>query len=286
LAVGARLPAIGGALAIAAVLSAQAPPARIVSLVPAITDVLLAMGARPQLVGVSSYDEEPEVKALPRVGALLDPDVERIISLRPDLVIAYGSQQDLMTQLMRASIPTFSYRHGGLADVVATIRALGARVGRPAQAGRLADELEERIAAVRDAVASARKPRTLLVFGRERGTLRAIYVSGGRGFLHDMLEAAGGVNVYADIDAESLQASSEMILSRAPEVIIELRSVDISATSDPAREMDAWKALASIPAVRQRRLYLLAGKSVNVPGPLIADGVEQMARALHADLLK
>jgi iron complex transport system substrate-binding protein len=135
-------------------------------------------------------------------------------------------------------------------------------------------------------VASARRPRTLLVFGREAGTLRAIYVSGGRGFLHDMLEAAGGENVYRDVQTEAVQASSEMILSRAPEVIIELRSLDVPTAAERTREMEAWRALSSVPAVRTGRLYLLAGKSLNVPGPLVADGVEQMARVLHGERLK
>jgi iron complex transport system substrate-binding protein len=198
----------------------------------------------------------------------------------------YATQQDLITQLSRASIPTFDYLHGGLADVMSTIRQLGARVGLATEANQLASRLEGRIAAVSAKVASARKPRTLLVFGRETGTLRAIYVSGGRGFLHDMLEAAGGENVYRDVDTQAVQASSEMILSRAPEVIIELRSLDIPAGAGRAREMDAWKALASVPAVRSGRLYLLAGKSMNVPGPLVADGVERMARVLHPDRFK
>jgi iron complex transport system substrate-binding protein len=273
-------------LAIAAAAQAQAPPSRIVSLVPNLTDILIAIGARPQLVGVSSYDDEPEVKDLPRVGALLDPDVERIITLRPDLALVYGSQQDLMAQLTRAAIPIFSYRHGGLSQVTATIREVGARTGRSLEAAKLASEIERRIDAVRKQVAGAPMPRTLLVFGRERGTLRGIYASGGRGFLHDMLTAAGGVNVFADVEAESVQASSEMVLARAPDVIIEIRSRDIPSAEEQQREMDAWKTLASLPAVGAGRLYLLAGKSMNVPGPLVADGVERIARVLQPGLFK
>ena len=103
---------------------------RIISLVPALTEMLFAIGAGPQVVAVSSYDEfPPEVKALPRVGALLDPDTERIISLKPDLVITYGSQVDLQTQMKRASVATFDYRHGGLDHILATMRELGQRTG-------------------------------------------------------------------------------------------------------------------------------------------------------------
>jgi cobalamin transport system substrate-binding protein len=264
----------------------QAPPSRIVSLIPALTDMLVAMGARPQLVAVSSYDDDPQVKELPRVGALLDPDVERIIALRPDLVLVYGSQQDLMTQLSRASISVYQYRHGGLAHVTATIRDLGARVGRNEPATTLATAIEQRIAAIQARLANERRPRTLLVFGREPGTLRGIYVSGGRGFLHDMLEAAGGTNVFADTTTESVQASSELILTRAPEVIIELRSREHATAGATPGDTEAWQALSSVPAIRNKRVHVLAGKSLNVPGPLVADGVERLARVLHPDVFK
>jgi iron complex transport system substrate-binding protein len=260
--------------------AAQAP-ARVVSLVPALTDMVIAIGGQPQLVAVSSYDIAPEVKDLPRVGALLDPDVERIIALRPDLVLVYGSQTDLMTQLRRASIRFYEYRHGGLSHVVATIRGLGKRIGQSPSAETLARSIETRIAAIRTRTSSRRRPKTMLVFGRERGTLRGIYVSGGRGFLHDMLEAAGGSNVFADSATESVQVSSELILARAPEVIIELRSLDMPSPADRQTEIDSWNALASVPAVRNRRVYLLVGKELVVPGPLVADGVEQFARVLH-----
>jgi iron complex transport system substrate-binding protein len=273
------------AAAVTCVASAQPPPSRIVSLVPNLTDVLLAIGARPQLVAVSTYDDQPEIKDLPRVGALLDPDVERIISLRPDLVLVYGSQQDLMTQLTRAQIPVFGYRHGGLAHVTETIRTLGARVGRESQADALAASIERRISDIRRRTAGSPKPRTLLVFGREPGALRGIYVSGGRGFLHDMLEAAGGDNVYADVQSESVQVSSEMILARAPEAIIEIRSLPTSPAAE-RKDVESWKPLSAVPAVRNRRVYLLAGKSLNVPGPLVADGVERIARVLHPDAFK
>jgi iron complex transport system substrate-binding protein len=267
-------------------LLAQAPPARVISLVPALTDILVAIGGRPQLVAVSSYDIEAAVKDLPRVGALLDPDVERIIALRPDLVLLYGSQNDLKTQLRRAGIAYFEYRHGGLAHVTATIRELGKRVGRGAQSETLASGIERRIAVVKAKTAPLRKPRTMLVFGRERGTLRGIYVSGGRGFLHDMLEAAGGANVFGDMASESVQVSAEEILTRAPEVIIELRSSDRPSPSERQSEIESWNPLSSVPAIRSKRVHLLVGKELVVPGPLVADGVEELARVLHPEIAK
>src|SRR3954454_20884870 len=118
----------------------SAAPQRIISLIPPVTETLFAVGAGPQVVAVSSFDNyPPEATRLQRVGALLDPDVERILSLRPDLVVVYASQVDLCAQLERAHIPTYVYSHAGLADVTSTIREVGARVGHGAVAAQLAD---------------------------------------------------------------------------------------------------------------------------------------------------
>jgi iron complex transport system substrate-binding protein len=244
--------------------------------------MVFAIGAGERVIAVSSYDEDPpEVKTLPRVGALLDPDVERIIAMRADLVLLYGSQTDLMTQLRRASISYYEYRHGGLATVTTTLRELGQRLGRMKQAEEVAARIDQRFDRLRQKTASLPKPRVLLIFSRERGSLRNIYASGGRGFLHDMLEAAGGRNVFADVVAESVQASSEMILARQPDIILELRSTDIPERQARSAEMRDWQALASVPAVRQNRLHLLPGRSFVVPGPHVAEAAEAMFAAIH-----
>jgi len=262
--------------------SIQAQKPRVITLIPALTEMLFAIGAGDQVIAVSSYDEDPpQVRALPKVGALIDPDVERIIALRPTLVLLYGSQTDLMTQLSRASIPYYAYRHGGLGTVSVTIRELGVRTGHSREAESLASDIDRRLAALRQRTAALKKPRTLLVFGRERGSLRNIYASGGRGFLHDMLDAAGGVNVFAAVQAESVQASTEMILAQKPDVIIELRSTEIPAENQRAAELSSWKVLGSVPAVRNNRIHLLSGRWLVVPGPRVADGAEAFARVLH-----
>ncbi|MGE3190478.1 MAG: ABC transporter substrate-binding protein [Vicinamibacterales bacterium] len=267
-------------------LAAAQAPSRIISLVPALTEMLFAMGAGPAVVAVSSYDEDPpEVRALPRVGALVDPDVERILSLTPDLVLTYGSQTDLRAQLARAGIRTFDYRHAGLPDVLRTMRALGEAVGHGPEAGRLAEAIEGRIDRVRRAVAGRPRPRGLLVCGREAGALRNSYASGGRGFLPDMLVAAGGDTACADVDRESVQVSSEQILARAPDVILELRS-SMTPQGDVAREVAAWSRLRSVPAVRDHRVHVLGGKTLVVPGPRVAESIERMAAVLHPGALK
>src|SRR5262245_4380470 len=125
-------------------------PQRIISLVPATTEMLFAMGAGNRIAAVSGYDRFPAaVATLPRVGGLLDPNVERVISLRPDLVIVYDTQTDLKQQLDRARIPIFRYVHRGLPDIAQTMRALGERVGSKAAADQAAATMEAQLAAIR-----------------------------------------------------------------------------------------------------------------------------------------
>jgi iron complex transport system substrate-binding protein len=261
---------------------APAPPRRIISLIPAVTEMLFALGVGDRVVGVSSFDRfPPEVERIPRVGALLDPDVERILSLRPDLVIVYRSQNDLVTQLTRAQVPYFLYAHAGLADVTATIRRLGERVGAAQRGTEVAASIESRIEAARMQAGGRDKPRTLVVFGRDSFALRGIYASGGIGFVSDMLEAAGGTNVFADVKRESVQATTELIIARRPDVILELRA-DPSDPATEAKEISTWNTLSAVPAVRNKRVHIIADPRTVIPGPRVAEGVELLSRMLHA----
>jgi iron complex transport system substrate-binding protein len=258
---------------------------RLISLVPAVTEMLYAIGAGERIVAVSSYDSyPPEATRLPRVGALLDPNVERILSLKPDLVVVYGSQDDLKTQLARAGIGVFDYRHAGLADVTTTIRALGERTGDAAKARAVADQIERGLSAVRERTKGRSRPRTLLVFGRERLALRGLYASGGIGFLNDMLEAAGGINVFADVKLQAVQASTEQIIARRPEVILEIRATNSAFPSgDREAELQVWKTLAAVPAVRSGRVHFLFDDRIVIPGPRVVEGTEAVARTLHPE---
>lgn len=271
-----------------AICAAQAParartPERIVSLIPAATEMLFAFGAGPQVVGVGSFDTyPPETSRLPKVGALLDPDVERILSLKPELVVVYASQRDLKQQLQRAGIAIYDYKHAGLADVTATMRALGEATGHADRARESADAIERTLDQIRARVANRPAPRTLLVFGHEPGALRGIYASGGVGFLDDMLKIAGGVNVFADVAQQAVQASTEQIIARRPEVILEVRARDDAMPlADRASDVRIWSALASVPAVRTGHVQFLVDDRLVIPGPRVAEGTRLMAEALH-----
>ena len=269
---------------------AQGPNAaaqRVVSLVPNVTEMLYAVGAGAQVVGVSTYDDfPPETKTLPRVGALLDPDTERIFSLRPDLVIVYGSQTELEGQFTRAGIRVYGYRHAGVDNVLQAIRDVARLTGHTPDGERVVTALRSRLDAIRTRVRGRPRPRTMFVVGRDSGALRGVYASGGVGFLHELLAIAGGDDAFADIKRESVQPSNETMIVRAPEVIIEVHSGDSPSPDVLRKERAVWNALPSVPAVRNNRVYLLYGSYLMAAGPRLGQAAEALARVLHPEVFR
>ena len=217
------------------------------------------------------------------------PNVERILSLKPDLVIVYDTQTDLKRQLERAQHPDVS---ATCTAVCPTSRRRCARSARGSARRRAADaaatRIEQQLAAIARRVAGRPRPKTLLVFGREPGSLRHVDASGGYGFLHDMLELAGGADVLGDLQQQSVDMSTEMILARAPEVIIELHYGDALKPERLSTPSGAsGTRCASVPAVRNKRVYLLVGDEFVVPGPRIVAGRGAASRAtLHPEAFK
>ena len=259
-------------------------PQRIVSVIPAVTEILFAIGAGPQVVGVGSYDNFPlDIGNLPRVGGLIDPDVEAIIALRPDLVVPYDTQVDLTTQLTRAGIPLFVYSHGTLADISTTIRQLGRRTGHMMEANKVALDIEDGLTGIAEAVSGRHHPRTLLVIAREPYSLRNLFASGGSGFQHDMLELAGAKNVLDGALNRAVQVTTEMILQAAPEVVIEVRTVNRLPDIEIEKEIEVWNTLPSLPAVQNQKVVFLTGNDLVIPGPRIVQAITRFALTLHPD---
>ena len=164
------------------------------------------------------------------------------------------------TQLTRAGIRAYSYRHAGLAGVFSTIRDLGNTVGRTRESEQVARQIQQRLDSIKTRVAGLPRVRTLLVFERDLGSLRGLYASGGVGFMHDILGIVGGVNVFADVSRESVQPSIETILARAPDMILEVRPTGLPRERIPA-ERRVWESLPSIPAVRKGRIHIVTAVS-------------------------
>ena len=217
---------------------------------------------------------------------MLDPDLERILALRPDLVVTYATQVDLQQQLERAKVPIFNYSHAGLPDVMQTMRQLGARVGRPQEADKVALEVEAALAEIRRRTAERPRPRVLLVFSRDAGALRGIYASGGVGFLHDMLEAAGGSNVFADV-ASAVRAGHDGADS-VEEARRDSRAARHTASEQESRAQTRCVEGARLAFRRSARIASISSPTNArwFPDPAWQKGTRLLAATLHPDAFR
>ncbi len=254
-----------------------APPARIVSLVPSVSEILFALGAEDRLVGVTDFcDYPPAARAKPSVGGMIDPSLETLVTLRPDLVVATteGNREETFTQIARLGIPTYLVAAHRLADVTALISRLGVLTGRRAAAAALVARLEARIDAVRRAVAGRPRPRVLYVLWPE-----PLIVPGRGSLVTELIRVAGGESISA-ADAEAYpRYSLEAAVAKAPEVIL---LANHGARRGPI-DRERWQRLAALPAVRAGRLHDVNGDLLHRYGPRLVDGLEQLARAIHPE---
>src|SRR5215471_13673379 len=192
-------------------------PRRLISLAPSVTEILFAIGLGSRVVGVTTYcDYPPETAAVEKVGDTQKPNLEKIISLKPDLVIISTASQleEFVGNLERLGVPVYVNNPTDLGSLLHSIQRLGDVAGVPESASRLVVDLRARINDVHSKVASLRRPRVLLVLSSE-----PLITAGGTTFINDLITEAGGDSISADQKADYPQFSLETALARRPEVI-------------------------------------------------------------------
>lgn len=258
----------------------QGPPQRIVSLVPSVTEIVYALGGEGRLLGVTDFcDWPPEAMNKPRVGGMLAPNLELLVALRADLVVATteGNRQETFDQLQRLKIPVFTVNAQRMTEVMAVIAQLGELTGRQAAVGPLTDSLMRRIKAVERAVKPYPRPKVLYVLWPE-----PLIVPGRLGLLTELIELAGGVSVTAGEPDAHPRFSLEAVAARAPEVIILARH---GADRTPLSRAP-WERLTTLPAVRAGRIHSVDGSYLHRYGPRVVDGLEILARMIHPEAFR
>ena len=276
-----RLIALAAVLSAAALICSVRPALsagseRIVSLAPSVTEILFALGAGSEVVGVSQYcDYPPEATKLPRVGSFLTPNLEAIVALHPTLVIGLGLSSDLrqMHALSEMGCAIMKVNDDSVAEIQDSINAVGARIGRQAAASALIAKMDAQIKMVRQRVASAPRVRVLMVVGHE-----PLVAVGPGTFLDDLLRIANSENIADSTRQQWPKLSFEFIIAMRPEVIL-----DGQMGSDPGAPKRFWDKYPTIPAVQNHRIYGYSEEPILHAGPRIGTSLEILARMIHPE---
>jgi len=252
-------------------------PERIISLAPNLTEILYALGADERLVGVTSQcDFPPAAERKPRVGDVSHPNLEKILELKPDLVLGTtaGNPRSIVPALERLNVALYGVDPRSVAGVFESIRHVGELVGAPDAGEALAARLEARLAALESrAQAAAARPRVLFVIW-----LTPLITAGRDTFVNDLLARAGAHSVTAALEQDWPRLSLEEVIERDPDFLLLPRTPGLAASLERLSKEDPWRQLR---AVRENRVVWL-DEAVMRPGPRIVDAIEELASALHA----
>jgi iron complex transport system substrate-binding protein len=256
-------------------------PKRIISLAPNLTEILFVLGLDKEVVGVSLHCNFPEAaKHKPRVGTYISLDFEKILSLRPDLILATGAGNtlEMVERLEKLGFPTYVIFPKNFDGILTSIRHVGQILGREKEAQEIISNMQARRQRVIELTRGLPRPRVFLQIGE------APIVTVGKGsFADDLIHLAGGENVAAGDGKMYPRLGLEEILRRAPEVII-ISSMNPKGSYD--KVIQEWARWKTIPAVQNGRIHLIDSDLIDRPSPRIIDGLEEMARIIHPEKFK
>jgi iron complex transport system substrate-binding protein len=254
------------------------PPRRIISLAPNVTEILFTLDLDEEIVGVSTHCNFPEkARTKPRIGSYINLDFERIVSLKPDLVIATGAgnTREMVERLETFGFPTYVIFPKNFEGILLSIEHIGQVVDRKREAMKVAQEMKRKREKVTELTRNLPRPRVFLQIGE------APIVTAGKGsFGDDLIRLAGGENVAGDEKKMYPRFGMEEIIKRAPEVILVTTHSPKTNYQGVLQEWSRWK---TIPAVKDSRIYLINSDLIDRPSPRIVDGLEEMARIFHPE---
>ncbi len=260
--------------------SASVKAKRIVSTAPSITESLFALGLGDEVVGVSNYCHyPPEANTRTRVGQLLNPDIETIIALHPDLVVVERIPNHLQEKLQRLHIPSISVAHDTVEDVLQSDETIARAAGVPDAAVRLNKQVEQTLEGVRGKTERFTRWKAVFVVGHSPGKLSGFFVAGKHTYLSELLEIAGATNVFDDAKQLYPQVSLEEILARNPDVIVEIAD----GPEKKAAALRLWAGEPHLRAVQAHHVFEVPSDLFIVPSPRVAEAARFLAHALHPE---
>ncbi len=258
---------------------------RIISLSPHITEIIYAIGGQENLIAVSDFCKYPARAAeKPQIGGLINPNIEKIVSLKPTALIGVPSHAKLHQELIKFKLPVIMLANENIDDVLQTIDTLGVILDRKNAAIKLIKSIEDSLKYIM-AAAARQKPHALLIIGRERGTLKNITAAGDDTFINEIWEIAGGINTFQDLPSRYGTVNLEAVLSRNPEIIIEFEMDSIPGITKNDDQV-AWSRLGNVSAIREGNVFTVRGNHTLIPGPRIVLLARQFRHIIEQVALK
>jgi len=259
-------------------------PQRIVSTAPSITEMLFALGLGDRVVGVTNYCQyPPEVSTRPRIGTYLQPNVERILELRPDLVIIPKTPLHTRTQYDAVKLKTLEVKYDSIADIEHSIRDISVAAGVPESGTRLNQKIRDGLQAVA-ARAPIKRPSVLFIVGRTPGALDGLVTVGTNSYLDEVIKISGGKNIFEGTSQSYFRISMEEVLSRGPEIIIDMGDMGEARPVTPEYRQSVlklWSRFPSIPAVRSVQVHPVSSPVFVVHGPRVVELAEILSKLIH-----
>lgn len=255
-------------------------PARIVSLAPSNTEILFAVGAGPKVVGVDTYSDYPaDAKSLPKVGGFSNPNIEAIVALKPDLILATGEHSKLLDQFEKVNLRVLILSPRTIEDVYANLVLVGRVAGSEQKAKAVVEEMKARLAKIAEGLKMI-KPEDRVAVYYEVYSDPLMSVGPGT-FIHQVITLAGGRNIFADAKTDYPVVDSETIVARNPAVIVYPDFHGSQAlTADKVRSRPGW---GKIQAVNKGQVFSINADTISRPGPRLVDAVETLAKMFYPD---
>lgn len=264
--------------------SSHTPSVRIICAAPSITEIVFALGSGDQVVGVSDFSVYPPAAlSKPRIGGLFNPNRERITALKPDLVITQGEHDSLHALERELGIQRLSVEIDSLSDLKEAIRILGDRLDRRSEARNLIFDLEKRLKHIREMTCDLPRPRVFLSLGHTPGDLTGLMTAGAGTFLDELIEIAGGVNIFGNIPHLYPQISKEALILEQPDIILEICPEGISTGSRELLRQD-WDRFASLHRQASVSVHFISSDYLLIPGLRLPLAAGEFARIFHGEL--
>ena len=258
---------------------------RIICMIPSVTESVFALGCGNRVVGVTDFCSYPDLaKQTTKVGGFFNPNYERILVLKPDLIITLGKSEKIANFCQRHAIAVLHVEMDSLANIYIDWIRVGEALDCVDRAVELCNEIKNTLQSIRTRVGNRKPKRVFYCMNRTAGTLAGLHTIGRSSqFINELIEIAGGENIFTDLAPGSTRISKEALLQRQPDVIIEPHPGENIGETEKTKFLKEWQRLGSLPAVRNGKVHFPTEDYFMIPGPRLAQTAALMAAMFHPE---